>query len=81
MAYFQGFVDKLEFKGFGNDDLMREALADAMPSKTVSLKIVDESLGESCDCIFEDGSLVLRTTVNRWWSSPDNACNTIDRLL
>lgn len=71
--YFEALCSSLQSQKFDSDEMMREALVEAMEKKTVALRIVDEAKMTASynECVFEDGVLYMQ--VCRWTSIPKDS--------
>ncbi|KAF3935479.1 hypothetical protein ABW20_dc0110651 [Dactylellina cionopaga] len=83
-SYFTCFLHQLETR-FKQDDLMVEGFLDIVDQKQIIFKVVPKG-GLSAnrkynDAIYEDGSLVIRTTPQYWCTNTSDACNEIDKAL
>lgn len=58
--YFESFVDALERGKFGDDELMREGLEEAVPKGTVKLRLVDSLKSGYNEVVVDDGVLVIQ---------------------
>ncbi|KAL8820735.1 MAG: hypothetical protein Q9191_007454 [Dirinaria sp. TL-2023a] len=68
LEYFSGFVEIMENKGFGDDEMVQEGFKDAVEKNQVALRIVDrlnKSNGYN-ECVIENGVLYIQTTAEYW---------------
>ena len=68
LDYFSGFVEVMENKGFGDDEMVQEGFKDAVEKNQVALRIVDKlAKGKGYnECVIENGILYIQTTAENW---------------
>ena len=68
LDYFSDFVDTMESKEFGDDEMLQEGFKDAVEKNQIALRVV-EKLKEGSnynECVIENGVLYIRTTPENW---------------
>lgn len=64
--YLESFVDVLEREKFGEDDMLREGLEEAVPKGVVQLKLVDTlKNGGYNEVVLDDGTLSIQVSCLR----------------
>jgi hypothetical protein len=62
-SYFEGLVSQLQYDKFGEDDMLQEALLEAMEKRAVHFRIVDETKRSYNETVIEDGILYLQVLI------------------
>lgn len=61
LLYFKGFAGQLDRRGFRDDEMLREALIDAVDSRKIEFRIVDQLQYRSdCEVVIENGVLYIQ---------------------
>lgn len=62
--YYEALADSLRSQKFDVDDMMREALLEALEKETISFRIVEEGKMKALynECVFEDGVLYMQVS-------------------
>ncbi|KAL2210776.1 hypothetical protein CC79DRAFT_541079 [Sarocladium strictum] len=81
--YFDALEKALTRQKFDSDDMMREALVEAVEKNKVVFRIVEEGEMKKLynEPAFEDGVLYLQTTTDRWGSNIDDVADGMVDLL
>ncbi|KAF5632499.1 uncharacterized protein FTJAE_7478 [Fusarium tjaetaba] len=79
--YFRGLVSTLKWRKFDSDDMLQEALSEALEKGEVHFRILDKVEGSSGEAAIEDGILYLQTSPDKWGSNIDDISNNIMDLL
>jgi hypothetical protein len=74
--YYESFVEQLEREKFGDDDMLREGFAEAVPSGVVKFQIVEQMSGYN-GIKTEDGALVLITTPEYFGTNIYQTCEKL----
>lgn len=61
--YFEGLVSQLQYDKFGEDDMLQEALLEAMEKRAVHFRIVDQTKRSYNETVIEDGILYLQVLI------------------
>jgi len=81
-GYFEGFVNTLDFIGFGKDDMLQEGFQEAIEKNEISLRIVDKLVkGTYNEVIIENGVLVIQTVPKYWNANIRDPANGLVALL
>lgn len=84
LKYFDGLRYTLEWKKFGEDDMLHEGFQEAVSKGEVHIKVVEKlETGKSNynECVIKDSILYLQTTPKTWDSNiNDSAAHIIDML-
>lgn len=59
LDYFRGLVSTLKWRKFDSDDMLQEALNEAMEKGDVHFRILDTVAGSSGEAVIKDGKLYL----------------------
>ncbi|RDL38749.1 Uncharacterized protein BP5553_03089 [Venustampulla echinocandica] len=80
--YYESFVDSLISEKFGEDELLREGLAECVPNGSVRLRIVENLQKETYnEVVLEDGDLVLQTTPQYWGTNINDVASNLMSIL
>lgn len=82
--YFESFSSTLTSQKFHEDDMLREGLAEAAPSATLKLRIVDKlatSQNGYNEIILDNDDLVIQSIPDRWGTNIYDAANKIVDIL
>lgn len=62
--YFEGLADGLKSQKFDSDEMMREAILEALEKATISFRVVDKEKMKKLynECVFEDGVLYMQAS-------------------
>lgn len=63
--YFEAVVDVLEREKFGEDEMLREGLEEAVPKAVLRLKVLEKIGGSYNETLLEDGALVVQVSFPR----------------
>ena len=67
LDYFEGFVEVMENKGFGDDEMVQEGFKESVEKNQIALRIVDKlTKGHHNEPIIENGVLYIQTTAENW---------------
>ncbi|KAM0342212.1 hypothetical protein ACHAPQ_000196 [Fusarium lateritium] len=58
--YFEALVSQLQYDKFGKDDMLQEALLEAMEKRAVHFRVVDQTKRSYNETVIEDGILYLQ---------------------
>lgn len=80
--YFEGLLSTLQWKQFGEDEMLREGFQEGISKGEVQLKVVEKlEKGNYNECQVKDGVLYLLTQPKTWDTNiSDCATNIIDLL-
>ncbi|KAG5779279.1 hypothetical protein H9Q73_007067 [Fusarium xylarioides] len=81
LNYFCGLVSTLKWRKFDSDDMLQEALSEALEKGEVHFRILDKVEGRSGEAAIEDGILYLQTSPDKWGSNISDISNNIMDLL
>ncbi|PNP80932.1 hypothetical protein FNYG_05747 [Fusarium nygamai] len=81
LNYFRGLVSTLKWRKFNSDDILQEALNEAMEKGEVHFRILNTVAGSSGEAAIKDGILYLQTSPNKWGSNINDISNNIMDLL
>ncbi|KAG5803712.1 hypothetical protein H9Q74_010886 [Fusarium xylarioides] len=81
LNYFRGLVSTLKWRKFDSDDMLQEALSEALEKGEVHFRILDKVEGSSGEAAIEDGILYLQTSPDKWGSNISDISNNIMDLL
>lgn len=65
-SYFEGVVSQLKWQQFGEDDMLQEGFAEAVPNNEIAFRIVDKTEKSYNECVIEDGTVYVQTTISNW---------------
>jgi hypothetical protein len=60
LAYFEGLATQLEYGKFGEDDMLQEALLEAVDKHAVHIRVVDQTKRSYNEAVIEGGILYLQ---------------------
>jgi hypothetical protein len=83
LKYFIGAHYQMEYKKFGEDEMLQEGFNEEVEKHEVSFRVVDtlkKGSGYS-ECFIEDGVLVLQTTPKNFGTNVDYVCEGVLDLL
>ena len=67
LEYFSAFIEVMENRGFGDDEMVQEGFKEAVEQNKVVLRIVDNlNKGHYNEPVIEDGVLCIQTTAEFW---------------
>ena len=67
LDYFAEFVEVMEDKGFGDDDMLQEGFKEAVEKNQITLRVVDKlKKGNYNEPVIETGVLYIQTTAEHW---------------
>lgn len=67
LEYFESFMEVMENKGFGDDEMIQEGFKESVEKNQVALRIVDKlDKGHYNEPFIENGVLYIETTPDNW---------------
>ncbi|KAH8174832.1 hypothetical protein LIA77_06251 [Sarocladium implicatum] len=81
--YFEGLADGLRSQKFDVDDMMREALVEALEKGTIAFRVVEQGKMKKLynESVFEDGVLYMQTTAERFGTNVGDIAEGLVDLL
>lgn len=79
-SYYESFVEKLESEKFGDDDMLREGFAEAVPSGVVKFTVVEKMEGYNGVKV-EDDAFILKTTPGNFGTNIYQICEKLVDVL
>jgi hypothetical protein len=79
--YFNGLISQLKSQGFADDDMLYEALNEAVPTGIFRLMVVDKTKRTYNDWIIEDGVFYIRFNTEWAGTSCGKACQDLTEGL
>jgi len=79
LNYFSAFVETMEDKGWGDDEMVREGVTEAVEKNQIALRIVSKlSAGKLYnECVVEHGVLYIQTTAENWGTNISDPANEL----
>jgi len=79
LNYFSAFVETMEDKGWGDDEMVREGVKEAVEKNQIALRIVSKlSTGKLYnECVVEHGVLCIQTTAENWGTNISDPANEL----
>jgi len=84
LSYFEGLHYQMEWKKFGEDDMLQEGFEEAVPKHEIQLVIAEKlETGKSNynECLIKDGIFTLQTQPKTWDSNINDAGQYIIEML
>jgi hypothetical protein len=82
IEYLESLPSALERDGFDKDDMLQEALQEAVSTKTVAVRLVEKLERNTYnETVIQDGKLYLQTVPKNWSVNTDQIANGIIDLL
>ncbi len=82
LEYFSGFIEVMENKGFGDDDMVQEGFKESVERNKVVLRIMDKlNKGHYNEPLIEDGVLYIQTTAEFWATNVNDPAYELMDLL
>ena len=84
MSYYDGLHYQMQWKQFGEDDMLQEGFQEAVTKNEIAIVVVDKlETGKSNynECLIKDGVLCLHTTPKTWDTNINDAGQYIIDML
>ncbi|KAM0348701.1 hypothetical protein ACHAPU_004138 [Fusarium lateritium] len=81
LSYFRSLVSQLKYDKFGEDDMLQEALLEAMEKRAVHFRIMDTTTRSYNETVVEDGILYLQTTPKDFYCNVDQISSDLMNIL
>jgi hypothetical protein len=82
LSYFEGLQYKMDYQGFGKDDMLQEGFAEAVEKKEIALRVVPKLVkGGYNEMYIEDGVCYIQTIPSRWYTNTGDAGEGLMELL
>jgi hypothetical protein len=80
--YFEGLMSTLQWKEFGDDDMLREGFQEGVSKGEVQFKVVEKlEKGNYNECLLKDGVLYMQTEPKNFGTNISDCASNIIELL
>ncbi|KAM0250301.1 hypothetical protein ACHAP5_002360 [Fusarium lateritium] len=79
--YFEALVSQLQYDKFGEDDMLQEALLEAMEKRAVHFRVVDETKRSYNETVVEDGILYLQAPPTEFGTNISQVASDLMNIL
>jgi len=79
--YFKALADSLEYRNFGDDELLREGFEESVSKGEIKFRFVKDLGSEYNGLAVEDGILYLQTETRNWATNTHNIADKIVEVL
>ncbi|KAF5655966.1 hypothetical protein FHETE_11113 [Fusarium heterosporum] len=81
LSYFTSLVSQLKYDKFSEDDMLQEALLEAIEKRAVHFRVVDKTTRSYNETVVEDGVLYLQTAPKDFYCNVDQISSDLMNIL
>lgn len=82
LLYFSDFVETMENNGWGDDEMIREGITEAVEKNQIAVRIVNKlSRKHTNECVIEHGVLYIQMTAKYWSFNIDEPASELIDIL